>query len=332
MAQAPLPVQVVPLAVKDTPGRGGLASELTVANLGADEASVGIAWFTEGTGTPWNGTFPVRFPLKPGETRSLPDVVARAGGPPGATRGWLLVADATAIDCTSQNGPYPALLAVESRVAGAAGSTEIPASWLNLNVGALPSVVVGVPARLAARRIEVGAANISSQAMTMRIVALGPNGARVGVADRDLPARSLGLWRLSDLGLTMPEGGRLEVARADDSGDWNPCRVAASPPPCLDPCDPKGCPERYGLPGFPAFIAFALVTGPDGEPRYLPAVTDQVGAMRHGTAYRQLHCPEAGGFGRLVDLLSRVALLRDPRTIGPHELPGSPAATPVPRP
>jgi hypothetical protein len=201
----------------------------------------------------------------------------------------------------------------------------VPPDWTSLNVTQLPSIIV-VPARQAGgAELEVGAANISLQAVTVRVTVRSAQGRALARADRPVAAQSLGMWRMTDMGLQVPvEGGRVEVALADDGDAWNPCRTGASPPPCVEPCDRAACPQRYQSPGFPAFLAFGLMTGPRSELRFLPAVVDQVGALRYGTAYRQRHCPDQGGFARLVDLFSRLALLRDPMSLQREPIPPRP--------
>lgn len=334
-AQLPLPVHVVPLVARSTQrSERGLSTELDVANLGVSAATVGLAFFPRGREGVFTGSFPVTGVVLPGETKPLGDAVARAFGGPDDREGWLLVADVTPVECSSQDRPYPALLAVSARLRGSAGSSEVPASWLNLNVAQLPSLIVGVPAGAGERLVELGAANVSRQTITLRLVTRGAGGLLLGQTDRVVPALSLGLWSLAELHLPPPPvGGHLEVVLADDANAFNPCRVASSQPPCIEPCDRHACPQRYGFPGFPAFVAFALVSGGGAGPHYLPAVTDQVGAMRFGTEYRQRHCEDSGGLARVVDVFTRLALLRDPRTItggrGP-EPRTSPSSSPPP--
>jgi hypothetical protein len=297
----------------DGTGRGP-ASEITVANLGASPATVGVALLPEGATGVLATEFPVTVTVLPAQTERIDGsrgVAARL-----RQRGFAIVADITPADCASLQRPYPAMLAVTSRLVGRRGVCEVASSWLSLNTSQAPTMIMLSPADAARADLEVGVANVSSQPLAVRVRLLDPRGARRGSVDRPVAALSFAAWRLKDLGMRMPaEGGRVEVLLADDADAWNPCRMAASALPCADPCDPAACPQRYRMPGFPAFFAFAMATGAGGEPRYLPGVVDQIGAIRMGTEYRQRNCPQAGGLSRLVDLFSRLALLRDPATL-----------------
>jgi hypothetical protein len=323
-AQIPLPVHIVPLALRHGERGPTPRSELTVTNLGAATATVGVAFFPEGRAGAFASTFPLTLATAPGHALRVEDVLSRCGVT-GTARGWLLVADATAVDCASRERPYPALLHVTSRIAGPRGGCDVPLDWTSLNVTQLPSIIVVPPRQAGGAELDVGAANISLQAITVRVTVRSPQGRALATADRLVAAQSLGMWRMTDLGLRVPaEGGRVDVALADDGDAWNPCRTGASPPPCVEPCDRTACPQRYQFPGFPAFFAFGLMKGPGSELRYLRAVVDQVGGLRYGTAYRQRHCPDQGGFARLVDLFSRLALLRDPMSLQREPIPPRP--------
>lgn len=324
-AQLPLPIHVVPLVAAggDTPD--ALVSDLVITNVGARAAVVGVRFFPQGQSNQFDATFPRTLTLAAGETRVIRDVVGTLFGEQKAAVGWLLVADATPIDCAALDRPYPALLVVSSRLrprdatAPAAG-TLIRPDWLSLNATQLPSIISDVtpadPAASGRDTVTVGVANVSTEPINVRLKVVDAAGTAAGEAVRAIPPLSLGFWSYADLGLpaVREAGGRLEVALADDGQTWNPCRFATSPQPCADPCEQAICPQRYRLPGFPAFIAFALRAEKSSRSLlYLPSIVDTVGAMRLATEYRQQHCPGVSNAAKLIDLFAKLSLLREPR-------------------
>jgi len=327
LGQIAMPIHVVPVVGnvagdKAAPWR----TDLEVVNLSAAASVVGLRFFPEGTANTFDSTFAQTLALAPGETKRVTDVLSAQVPPLRARRGWLLVADATPIDCRAAERPYPALLMVSSRTyrAGArGGGGTVQPSWLSLNATPFPSVLMGSTASTAAAasRRSIGVANISTSAINVRIRQFGAGGRPSGSADRTVPALSLGMWSLSELKLPQaPEGGRIEVALAEDAG-INPCTMAQMQRPCADPCDAKVCPQRYGLPGAPAFFAFCAVADQgSGVLEYTAPSIDYVGAVRYINEYRQKRCPELAGAEAVVDLGAKLLFLRDPaalRKVGP---------------
>jgi hypothetical protein len=327
VGQISMPIHVVPVvgnvAVdKAAPWR----TDLEVVNLSAVPSVVGLRFFPEKTANAFDGTFAQTLALAPGETRKVTDVLSAHFAELRGRRGWLLVADATPIDCKAAERPYPALLMLSSRTyrdgsKGAGGAVQ--PSWLAVNATPFPSVLMGstAPTAAAASRRSIGVANVSTSALKVRIQQLDPRGQPRGSADRTVPALSLGMWTLSELKLPQaPGGGRIEVALAEDPA-INPCTMAQMPRPCADPCDPKVCSQRYRLPAAPAFYAFSLVADhASGVAEFTAPSIDYVGAVRYINEYRQKRCPDLAGAESIVDLGAKLLFLRDPaalRKVGP---------------
>ncbi len=327
LGQISMPIHVVPVVGnvggdKVAPWR----TDLEVVNLSAAPSVVGLRFFPEHTANSFDGTFTQTLALAPGETKKVTDVLSARFPELRLRRGWLLVADATPVDCKAAERPYPALLMVSSRTyrdgSRGAGGTVQP-SWLAVNATQFPSVLMASTASTAAAaaRRTICVANVSTAALRVRIQQLGPDGQPRGGADRTVPALSLGMWTLAELKLPpAPGGGRIEVALADDPA-LNPCTMAQAPRPCADPCDLKVCSQRYRLPAAPAFYAFSVVVDPaSGVVEFTAPSIDYVGAIRYINEYRQKRCPDLAGAETIVDLGAKLLFLRDPaalRKVGP---------------
>lgn len=320
-AQIPVPIHVVPFVAGGADAQGGAwTTELTVANLGTATAVVGGRLFRAGSEGGFDGTFPATRAIAPGQSVILDDAVTGWLGQKGAARGWLLLGDAAPIDCSATDRPYPARLAVSTRLAlrGAAGTSRGAAfqpSWLSVNIApGLPSVFPGL--RPDARRtLRLAVANLSTQPAAIAIELTASSGERLARPTRRIAALSAGDWSLAELGLkpTVAAPVQLAVALADEPGRWDPCTVAASPPACADPCDRTVCPQRYRLPGAPALYAVVLEADTQsGAVDVVAPVVDQVLGVRQGNEFQQRHCPGAGGASRLIDLFAKLVLLREP--------------------
>ena len=251
-AQIPVPIHVVPFAAGGVDGQGGRwATELTVTNLGVTPAVVGGRMFRTGTEGTFDGTFPTTRAIEPGQSVIIDDAVAGWLGQRGAARGWLLLADATPINCNATDRPYPARLALATRLAvtssgGATGGAPFQPNWLSVNIApGLPSVFPGLT-HDARRVLRLAVANLSTQPAPIAIESTTPGGERRARSMRRVPPLSAGDWSLAELG-HEPTGAspmRLAVVLADEARRWDPCSVAASPPACADPCDRTVCPQR----------------------------------------------------------------------------------------
>jgi hypothetical protein len=288
--QLPLPIHVIPLGA--TGGVDRWRTDVTVANVGQRAVVVGIRFFPEQHDNAFDGTFPHSFTLGPGETKTI--------------------ADATPVDCTVPDRPYPALLAVTARVRRGGTSTLIDSDWLRANVTDGPSVIAGIGSvggRVTSGRVELGLANISTASLPVRIDLFDGKGRSDGSTLRELPPLSFAMWSLSELGLPEVGGtGRIEVTLRTPTG---PCLAAQQPPPCTDPCDRSVCPQRYRFPSTPAFFAF-VIESTGASLVYRTPVIDFVGAQRIATAYAQKNCPDVNAAARIMDLFAKLALLRDP--------------------
>jgi len=317
-AQLPLPIHVIPFAAGS--GADGWRCDLTVANLGSREVLAGVRFFPEAQTNAFDGTFTRTLALGPGEVKTVNDVVGAWFSASRDRRGWLLIADATPVDCASGDRPYPALLAVTARLRRGGAATMFDPDWLHVNVTDAPSVFPGVGTiggRGSSGRVELGVANISTAPLPVRIE-LAESGKSGGSAVREVPPLSFAMWSLAELGLAHLGGSsRLEVEVATP-GD--PCTLAHQPPPCADPCDHSVCPQRYRFPATPAFYAF-VVESTSGSLAYRAPVIDFIGAQRAVTAHTQKHCPDVNAAARITDLFGKLALLREPaptlRKVGP---------------
>jgi hypothetical protein len=309
---------VIPFAAR--PGAGGWVSDVTVANLSPRVATVGVRFFPEGQANTFDGGFAQTLNLEPGETRTVDDAVAVWFPEVRDRRGWLLVADATPIDCASPDRPYPALLAVTARLRRGSAATVVDPDWLRINVTDGPSVFPGVGTiggRTRSGRVEIGVANVSTVALSVRIDVVPRDRPRRS-AVRDVPPLSLGMWSAAELGLDAVGGSsRVEIVPAAHD---DPCTSAQQPPPCADPCDRTACSQRYRFPAASAFFAFVVESG-GGSLAWRAPVIDFIAAQRAATSYTQKHCPNVNAAARIMDLFAKLALLREPpptlRKVGP---------------
>jgi hypothetical protein len=308
-AQLPLPLQVVPLVA----GGAGWQSDVAIANLSSRSVTVGLRMFPARQTNTFDGSFTRTLTLAQGETLTVPDAVSAWFPELAGRRGFLLVADATPVDCTSSDWPYPALLAVSSRLSHTGAAAAVEPDWLRVNVTAFPSVLVGLPpARsVGSGRVDVtvGVANLSTGKLPVRVDLVAGDGRTLRSAAREVLALSEAEWSLAELGLAGLAGsGRIEVVGAPGA---DPCVLAALPPPCAEPCDRSACPQRYRLPAAPAFVAFALVRSSQGLVYQAPLV-DYVGAQRAATMRMQSTCPQARPAARILDLFGKLVLLHEP--------------------
>ncbi len=312
IAQLPAPLQVVPLAGVPPGGTGTYRTEVVVANLAQRPATVGVRVMPGGGGSLAAG-FPITRTLGPGEAASIGEPVDRAlaGG-----RGWLLVADATPVDCDAAYRPFPAPLAVSARLMRgdlpASPGLVVPASWLAVNLSDLPSRLLPVRHGSGVRAFVV-VTSVASVPLTVEVAALELGGRRIGWSRRTLPPLGLAVWELGELGLVVPAERpfAIEVSRTGEPA-WDACRVLAAPPPCLEACQPKRCPGGLRLPAFPAFVALlAEVDAATGEAQLLQPVIDHAAAIAAANRFSERHCPDSGGSGRLVDLMDRLLMRRD---------------------
>lgn len=305
-AQVPFPVHLVPV-VGAGPEGATLPISLEVANLGLGPVTVGLRLFGAAGGGAFDGSFPVSFAVLPGRTQRFEDLPVAVRGVR-HQRGWLLVADVTPADCASSERPFPALLAV--RAALGTGTPWQP-SWLAVNTAGQPSVL---PIPAGDGEVTLAVANVGGVALPLRVTLAGADGQTRGLARRRVESLSAATWTLPSLGVHARPGERLEVALDDPSGALGPCFAAAQPLPCADPCDREACPQRYRLPGGPAFAAVLVRTRGRSADVVWPVI-DHVGAARLASRYRLEHCPALPGSAGLADLFGKLALLRDPRPV-----------------
>jgi len=322
LAQIAAPAYVIPVVAK-APGLNDTAwaSDLFVTNLGDTAVQLAAHYFKADQANTFDGTFAkTGITLAPGQTIVIRDVVGTwfpsAGG---STKGWMLVADVTPVDCNDEDDEM-ARLAVSSRTyndAGAAGTFGqiVEAMWTTVNPSPLPSIITGIRHNGATRvsgafRTNVGIVNLSTVPITVEITLRRLNGSSVGTVERTIPALSLGQWTLDSLGFAafpVGSGGRIEAKLKNVSFD--PCTDVEEPPVCTDPCDPSCTGGRYDMPAIEVFILYASnVDNISGDGENMISLVDFMQISNWVTQYQETNCPDAAGYvSSLLRSLARQA-------------------------
>lgn len=301
-AQIPAPGFVVPVVVK-APGFEGSnwATDLFLTNLGDQNVVFSAHYFPEKSANTFSGNFAkTNITLQKGRTLQITDVVGTWFPGQGAnTKGWLLLADTTPVNCNADERDLAQVI-VAARVYNSAGGGAtygmiVESSLLSINASPFPSVFTGIRHQGSTKpgfRTSVGVANLSTSLTTVEITLYDKNGSVRGQVAKDVKPLSLMQWTLDKLGFPVlgSQGGRLEVAIVNPNFD--PCSEVAGTGVCFDVCDSE-CGGKISFGPVKAIVPYVSntdnLTG-DGE-TILPVI-DQLGFYNWANEFTEANCPD----------------------------------------
>jgi hypothetical protein len=297
----------VPVVVR-SPGLNGTfwQSDIAVSNLGTSPVNVGMRFFPSDVANTFDGSLPFYDRVLPGQTRFFGDVLGEYlyfFPIPGATKGFMIVADITPVNCNVSSPPtaFPGLLAVTSRTYNTGDpkgtySTAADPNLTGLNYTTFPSVIPGVRHTGTATpgfRTNLSVANFSTTRIRVFVKIFNAAGALAAPESlQTIEALSFRQWTFADLGVTNlgAGAGRVEV-RLDPVLVADPC-ASVTDTFCTNPCDAKKCPTKYAMRSQPTFFAYAsTVDNGTGDGVLLSPVMDWQGYNKWVGDYTKQHCP-----------------------------------------
>jgi hypothetical protein len=238
--------------------------------------------------------------VQPGDTLRVADVIGTWFPSAGSdTKGWMLVADTTPVNCNDDNRAMAEAIAAtrvyNSVGGGATYGMVVESSLLSVNASPFPSVFTGVRHQgenaKPGFRTSLGVANLGAVWTGVEITLYDHNGVMVGQTTKSIKPLSMMQWSLDQLGLPTlgANGGRLEVRIPNPNLD--PCAESSSAFGCFDVCDPA-CSGGYAFGDVQAIVPYVSntdnITG-DGE-TILPVV-NQLEFYTWANEYIEDNCP-----------------------------------------